>query len=64
MWVLANIAGEDDLKYRDEILELGTLNEIITQLFRPPKRLFYGRTAVWLISNLLRGPPYPAFSKV
>jgi len=64
MWALANIASEEDLKYRDMILDQGILKEITRQLCNPPKRLFYTRTAVWFISILIRGKPYPPFEKV
>jgi len=64
MWALANIAGEKNLKYRDEILKQGILKKIVRQLCTTPKRILYSRTAVWLISNLLRGKPYPPYEEV
>ena len=64
MWALANIAAEEDLSYRDTILDLGVLKEVVKQLRQPPKRNSYSRAAMWLISNLLRGYPFPSFSEV
>lgn len=64
MWALANIAGEDDLIYRDAILKLGTMQQIVKQLCHASKRIIYSRTAVWLISVLVRGKPYPPFNEV
>jgi uncharacterized protein (UPF0248 family) len=64
MWTLANIAGDDNMLFRDKILSLDFLKLMVKQLCIGPKRTVYSRTAVWLISNILRGKPYPPFEKV
>jgi len=64
MWTLANISGENTLLYRDQILEQGILNMIVKELGRTPKKIVYYRIAAWLISNLVRGEPFPSYSKV
>jgi len=64
MWALANVAGEEDLSYRDAVLTEGVLQDIVRNLCRPPKRALYTRTAVWLLSILVRGPDYPVFENV
>jgi len=64
MWALANIAGEEDFSYRDAVLAEGVLQDIVRNLCRPPKRALYTRTAVWLLSILVRGPDYPQFENV
>ena len=64
MWAFANIATEERLEYRDALIKLGVLEEVARQLGRPVKRALYVRTAVWLISNLLKGTPFPPFRQV
>jgi len=64
MWCLANICGENNLKLRDEIIEQGVLNLVVRELCKTPKKVLYYRTAAWLISNLVRGTPYPSYDKV
>jgi len=64
MWALANISGENTLLYRDQILQSGILNLIVKELGRTPKKIVYYRIAAWLISNLVRGEPFPSFEKV
>jgi hypothetical protein len=64
MWTLANISGENTLLYRDQILEQGILNMIVKELGRTPKKIVYYRIAAWLISNLVRGEPFPSYTKV
>ena len=64
MWTLANIAGEDNLSYRDQILEEGVLKLIVKNLTLTPRKICYYRTAAWLIANLVRGEPFPPFEKV
>jgi len=64
MWCLANICGENNLKLRDEIIEQGVLNLVVRELCKTPKKVLYYRTAAWLISNLVRGTPYPSYDKI
>ncbi len=64
MWTLANISGENNLLYRDQILEHGILNMIVKKLKESPKKVRYYRTATWFISNIVRGEPFPPFEKV
>jgi len=64
MWALANISGENTLLYRDQILQEGILNLIVKELGRTPKKIVYYRIAAWLISNLVRGEPFPPFERV
>ena len=64
MWAFANIASEERLEYRDALIKLGVLEEVARQLCRPVKRALYVRTAVWLISSLLKGAPFPPFRQV
>jgi len=63
MWILANISGESNLVYRDQILE-GTVSLFAKELTKSPKKIMYYRTAAWLIANLVRGTPYPPYEKV
>jgi len=64
MWTLANISGENNLNYRDQILELGILRTIVKNLGIRPYKIIYYRIAAWLISNLVRGEPFPHFEQV
>jgi len=64
MWTFANIATEDHLIYRDLILQEGVLDFLAKELLTVQKRGLYSRTAVWLLSLLLRGRPFPSFEKV
>jgi hypothetical protein len=64
MWALSNIAGEKDLKYRDDMIENGIVDRIVRQMCTTPKRILYNRCSAWLLSNLLRGRPYPPYDKV
>jgi len=64
MWSLANIAGDNDLSYRDAIIKEGALDLIVRVLATTPKTILFYRIAAWLFSNLLRGSPYPSFDKI
>lgn len=64
IWALANISGEKNLGYRDEILEQDVLNMVVRELYKGAKTLKYYEISAWLISNLLRGKPYPAYNKI
>jgi len=64
IWALANISGEKDLAYRDEILEQDVLNLVVRELYKGAKSLKYYEIAAWLISNLVRGRPYPPFNQI
>lgn len=63
MWALSNIAGERAIDFRNLILDAGVLKEMVRQLCRTQKKHTYYRTAMWLISNILK-KPYPEFDKV
>lgn len=64
MWALANLLGESDFSYRIEILKLDVIKKVIRLLCGAPKSMSYTRTVTWLLSNALRGPPYPPFDEV
>lgn len=64
MWVLANICGESNLNHRDKILQMGVLDQVVRELSKTPKQASYNKTAAWLMSNLVRGTPFPPFEKV
>ena len=64
MWALANISGENNLSYRDQILEEGVLKLLAINLQTAPRAAAYYRIASWLISNLVRGYPFPPFEQV
>lgn len=64
MWILANIAGEAEFEFRDKILETEILSFVSRQLCTTHKRVGYYKTCAWLISNLVRGTPFPEYDKV
>ena len=64
MWILANIAGEADFQFRDKILETDILAFVARQLCTTQQKLGYYRTCAWLISNIVRGIPYPEYENV
>lgn len=64
MWILANIAGEAEFQYRDVVLETDVLTFVSRQLCRTQKRPAYYKTCAWLISNLVRGTPFPDCANV
>ncbi len=64
LWSLANISGESCLSFRDKILDEKVLNLVVRELYKTPRKSVYYRTTAWLISNLVRGKPFPPFEKV
>ncbi len=64
MQTFINISGEDNLDYRDQILDLKVLDMIARELGRDYRTLEYQKVAVRLISNLVCGPPFPSFEQV
>jgi hypothetical protein len=64
MWTFANICGDTNLSFRDAVLQAGVMDQIVRELCTRPKALSYYKIAAWLISNLVRGKPYPPFQKV
>jgi hypothetical protein len=64
MWALSNLAGEEDLTIRDAILDRDIVRSLVKQISTSPKKSSYARTTAWLLSNLLRGKPYPSYDKV
>jgi len=64
MWSLANISGESCLSFRDKILAENVLNLVVREIYKTQKNTIYYRTAAWLISNLVRGKPFPPYEKI
>ena len=62
VWALGNIAG-DCANYSLTILEAGAMPPLI-HCVEKSKKVSLPRMAVWTISNLCRGRPYPPFSLV
>jgi importin subunit alpha-1 len=63
IWGLGNIAG-DSSKVRDLVINEGAINPISNILDRALPGTSFVRNASWTLSNLCRGRPAPAFSKV
>eukprot|EP01156_Anaeramoeba_ignava_P007064 Anaeramoba_ignava/a350487_55.p1 GENE.a350487_55~~a350487_55.p1 ORF type:complete len:432 (+),score=120.14 a350487_55:133-1428(+) len=62
IWAIGNIAG-DQIKYRDELLNLGTMEKILT-ILRVTTNEGIIQNSAWAISNLSRGKPKPDFKSV
>jgi len=65
LWILANIAGED-ISYRDLLLERDIVmhvKNLLSGLDDTVEENFLVQIA-WLISDLVRGNPYPEFEQV
>ncbi|KAJ5075956.1 importin alpha [Anaeramoeba ignava] len=62
IWGIANIAG-DRIKYRDQFLHFGALSQILNIMKHTTSQDIL-QNGTWAISNLCRGKPKPAFSKL
>ena len=70
IWSLSNICG-DSLDYRNKLLQFGGIIETLIALIMRLKNKqdqFYDQKglgeAIWLVSNLCRGKPYPPYEEV
>ena len=63
VWIVANIAGET-LEFRDFLLESGIVEKMECLVPSLKNYTALATQVAWLISNLVRGKPYPNFEKV
>ena len=63
MFILANISGES-FASRDIIIERGVVPKLVSLLEDETHSRAFITHIAWLISNLVRGTPYPAFEDV
>ena len=63
IWILANISG-DSLTNRDTLLDIGIVPKLLEILDGNRYQPSFLAHVAWLMSNLCRGKPYPAFHKV
>jgi len=64
IWTLANISGEKDPAFRDQVIEEDALYLVIRALCKTPKNVIYYRAAAWLMSNVFHIKPCPPFEKI
>jgi len=64
IWTLANISGEKDTAFRDQIIDEDAVNLVIRALCKTPKKMIYYRAAAWLMSNVFHIKPLPPFEKI
>ena len=63
IWVLSNVAG-DSLEGRDALIEKGIIEQVEKLLDGNSYQTTFIAHCTWLISNLLRGKPYPPYEHV
>lgn len=63
LWILANLAGES-FSIRDSLLEANVVDKVLQVVHSCQGQKEIIRTAIWLLSNLARGSPYPPAEKV
>jgi len=63
VWILSNVAG-DSLDGRDALLQQGIIENIEKLLDGNSYQTTFISHTTWLISNLLRGKPYPDYALV
>ena len=62
IWALGNIAA-DQTMYRDQILKRGGMNALIAIVENTPNKTLL-KNAIWAITNLCRGSPYPTYDLI